>query len=182
MLSGTGTAPDYNVNASTPSQTVSAGGVATYNIGVQSLGAYNGSVTLSVTGLPTGATATFSPNPVTLGSISADVSRRTAVSNTNGTSVLTVQTSGSKLAQSRARWPFIGSTVFGFLMLLPASRIRKRHLIGLLLIFTAMGVVISMAGCGGGFAMPSQSQTYTLTVTGTSGTATHSTTVLLTVK
>jgi hypothetical protein len=51
-----------------------------------------------------------------------------------------------------------------------------------MLIFTVLGIVTAMVGCGGGFAMPQQSHTYTLTVTGTSGTTTHSTTVLLTVK
>jgi hypothetical protein len=149
---------------------------------VQSIGAYNGSVTLSVTGLPTGATATFSPNPVTLGSISSDVSRRAAVSNTGGTSILTVQTSsGAKLAQSRARWPFI-APIFGFLMLLPARRLHRQYLFRFLIIFTILGIGVALVGCGGGFVIAPQSKTYTLTITGTSGTVSHSTTVLLTVK
>jgi hypothetical protein len=44
-----------------------------------------------------------------------------------------------------------------------------------------VGIVGSMVGCGGGFAL-TQSKSYTLTITGTSGTDTHSTTVQLTVQ
>ena len=181
-LSGTGTAPDYSVNSSTPSQTVTTGGAATYNVNVQSIGSYNGSVTLSVTGLPTGATATFSPNPVTLGATSTDVPRRAAASNTSGTSILTVQTnSGARLAELRASWPFI-APVFGFLMMLPARRLRRQLILRFLVIFMIFGTAFAMVGCGGGFAIAPQAKTYTLTITGTNGAVTHSTTVLLTVK
>ncbi len=55
LLSGTGTASDYNISSSTPAQSVNAGGIATYAIAVQSVGTFNGSVLLSVTGLPAGA-------------------------------------------------------------------------------------------------------------------------------
>jgi len=92
-----------------------------------------------------------------------------------------VQTAGTKISQSRIGWPLV-APVLGILMLLPARRLRRRHLWMLLLIFTLLGIAISMVGCGGGFALPKQAQTYTLTVTGTSGSNTHSTTVLLTVQ
>jgi hypothetical protein len=56
-----------------------------------------------------------------------------------------------------------------------------------MLIFTVLGIVTAMVGCGGGFAVPQQSQTYTLIITGTGTsttgtTTTHTTSVLLTVK
>jgi hypothetical protein len=54
----------------------------------------------------------------------------------------------------------------------------------MLLIAFAAGVsTLSIAGCGGGFALPGapSPQTYNITVTGTSGSHQHSTTVTLTV-
>jgi sugar lactone lactonase YvrE len=185
-LSGTGSAPDYNVSSSTPSQTVTAGGTATYEVMVKPVvGTYNGSVTLSVTGLPAAATATFSPNPVTLGSVTLDASKRAAATASSATSTLTVQMASTKLAGSRIKsWPLVAPAL-GILMLLPSHRLRRWYLRTLLLLFaivTALGIVTSMAGCGGGSATPKQSQTYTLTITGTSGADTHSTTVLLTVQ
>jgi len=71
-------------------------------------------------------------------------------------------------------------------MFMPSRRLRKQYLLRLMLIFTVLGIVTAMVGCGGGFAIPQQSQTYTLIITGTgtstSGTTTRTTTVLLTVR
>jgi len=183
-LSGTGTAPDFSVNSSTPSQTVSPGGTATYAIVVQPIGALNGSVQLTVTGLPAGAVATFSPDPVILGTVSSDNIKRAATTPASGASTLTVQTTATKATSENSRirsWPFLASVV-GFLILLPARRWRRQYLCRALLIFAILGIGAAAMGCGGGFAMPSPSQTYTLTITGSTGTVTHSTTVLLTVK
>jgi hypothetical protein len=93
-----------------------------------------------------------------------------------------VQTnSGAKLAELRASWPFI-APVFGFLMMLPARRLRRQLILRFLVIFMILGTAFAMVGCGGGFAIAPQAKTYTLTITGTNGAVTHSTTVLLTVK
>jgi hypothetical protein len=177
--------PDFSVSPSTSSQTVTAGGAATYSIVVQPTGGYSGSVTLSVTGLPTDATAIFSPNPVVFGSAVPEVARP-ATAESGATSILTVQTASTKLSRSRSRsWPLMAPAL-GLLLLLPARRLRRQYLFRLLLILTLLAIAVSMVGCGGGFTMPSQSQTYTLTITGTgsgaSGTAIHTTTVLLTVQ
>jgi hypothetical protein len=187
-LNGTGTAPpDYSVSSSTSAQAVAAGGAATYAINLQATGGYAGSVMLSVTGLPPGATASFSPNPITLGSLSPAIARRAALATTSGTSTLTVQTAPKvQTGDSRNRsWPLVAPAL-GFLMLLPARRLRKQYLCRLLIIFTILGIGIAVVGCGGGFAIPQQSQTYTLIITGTgtstSGTTTHTTSVLLTVR
>jgi len=187
-LSGTGVVPpDYGVSASTPTQSVVAGGIATYGISVQSIGGYTGSVLLSVTGLPPNATASFSPNPVTLGSVSL-AAKRPADAITGGTSTLTVQTAPKVLTgDSRNRsWPLVAPAI-GLLMLMPSRRLRRQYLLRLMLIFTVLGIVTAMVGCGGGFAVPQQSQTYTLIITGTGTsttgtTTTHTTSVLLTVK
>jgi hypothetical protein len=172
--------PDYTVSPATPSQSVVAGGTAMYTIDVQSTGGtYTGSVMLSVTGLPPGATANFSPNPVLLGA-TPSLAKAAAGVAPNGNSILTVQTAGTQTAAAcLQRWLLI-TPALG-LVLLPFGRLRRQYLYRLLLMLALVGIVGSMVGCGGGFAL-TQSKSYTLTITGTSGTDTHSTTVQLTVQ
>ena len=58
--------PNFSVVATTPSQTVLAGASAVYGVTVTAVNGYTGTVTLSVaSGLPAGATASFSPATVT---------------------------------------------------------------------------------------------------------------------
>jgi hypothetical protein len=61
------TAPvvDFSISASPPSRSVRQGSAAGYAVTITPIGAFNGSVALSVRGLPTGATATFTPSPTT---------------------------------------------------------------------------------------------------------------------
>jgi hypothetical protein len=58
-------APDFTIDASTTSQQVLQGDQATYKISVSSVDGFTSPVSLSVSGLPSGVTATASPNPVT---------------------------------------------------------------------------------------------------------------------
>lgn len=64
VLGGNSAPTDFYLNLSPVSATVSANGVATYNVTVSSLGNFSGSVALTVSGQPGDATATFSQNPV----------------------------------------------------------------------------------------------------------------------
>jgi len=57
--------PDFSVFANPSSVTVSQGGNGTSNIAVSAFYGFNGSVTLSASGLPNGVTAGFSTNPTT---------------------------------------------------------------------------------------------------------------------
>jgi subtilase family serine protease len=80
--------PDFTVSVAPASQTVTPGETATYNVTVGSLARFSEGVTLSMSGLPTGANGTFSQSPVPGGS---------------GSSVLTVTTtSGTTPAGSYA--------------------------------------------------------------------------------
>ena len=56
---------DFSISASPSSQTVVAGNSTTYTATVGSVNGFSSAVNLSVSGLPAGATAAFSPNPVT---------------------------------------------------------------------------------------------------------------------
>jgi subtilisin family serine protease len=57
-------APDFTVTASPSSRTLNPGQSASYSIDVGSLGGFAGTVNLSVTGVPAGTTAAFSPSSV----------------------------------------------------------------------------------------------------------------------
>jgi len=56
----------FSLGANPNRQAVSAGGGTSYGVTITPAGGFTGSVSLSVTGLPSGASAFFSPNPVDL--------------------------------------------------------------------------------------------------------------------
>jgi hypothetical protein len=176
-LSGAGiAAPDFTVTTTPPTQTAPYGGSATYTVSVGEVnGDFSNAVTLSATGLPTGATATFAPASVTPGSESA-------------TSVLTIQTA-SLTAQTHAAhrhpgWAWTPAVTMAFCIPLLWWRRRDRVRLlntGLLCVLLTVGAGM-LSGCGGGYYSKPPAQTYTITVTGTSGSTQHSTTVTLTVQ
>ncbi|MET0649668.1 MAG: PQQ-dependent sugar dehydrogenase [Pyrinomonadaceae bacterium] len=75
--------PDFSISVSPASRTVVRGSDATYDVTVTPLNGFTGTVTLSASGLPAGATANFQPASVNLSGA------------TPQTSTLTVSTSGS---------------------------------------------------------------------------------------
>jgi hypothetical protein len=173
-LSGAGiAAPDFTVSVTPAAQTVTYGGVATYQVTVGSVnGDYSNAVALSATGLPTGATATFTPASVTPGGESEG-------------SVLTIQTA-SLTAQAHAHsgWRWMPGVTLAFCI--PLLWWRRRDRVwrlgsGLLCLLLSVGAAM-LTGCGGGYYSQAPAQTYTITVTGTSGSTQHSTTVTLTVQ
>ena len=134
-------------------------------------------ITLSATGLPPGATVTFNPNPVQLGSSPAPFT-------------MTIQTSANTAA-----WRAMGGggTVLA-LLLVPFVRRRRRScgpmprltMIGFALL--SLGALAGITGCGtnsGFFGTPSKS--YTIEIVGTAqnaqgATLQHVATVTLTVQ
>src|SRR5205085_1585897 len=58
-------APNFTLAGSPASQTATQGNGASYTTTITPTNGFNGSLTLSLTGLPTGATGTFTPNPAT---------------------------------------------------------------------------------------------------------------------
>ena len=172
-LSGTGTTDDFAVTATPAVQSVTAGGSVGYTVNVASVtGDFSGAVTLSATGLPSGATVSFSPSSVTPGAGAA-------------MSTMTIQTAAQVAANTQASStgpltaPLLAAVFF-----LPAVT-RRRVVPKLRFLLTLAAVVAALSGCGGGYALPegqTQSKVYTVTVTGTSGSLQHSTTVQLTVQ
>jgi len=159
----------FAITSPTSAQTVPRGGTAQYSITVAAQnGSFPTAVTLSATGLPSGATATFMPASVTPGSGSA-------------TSVLTIQvpvTTGMLLRYG-PRLP-LAALLLPFFGLLLGWRSRRQRLLSLCAVAVVTLVSASMIGCGGGFALPSSS--YNITITGAGAGQQQSTTVQLTVQ
>src|SRR3989441_738236 len=61
-------APDFSLSANPASQSVVQGAGTTYTVSITPSGGFTAAVTFSVSGLPGGATASFSPNPATASS------------------------------------------------------------------------------------------------------------------
>jgi uncharacterized membrane protein len=79
-------APAFAVSAAPSSQTIARGGKATFTVAITPSGGFTGSVTLSAKNVPSGAKASFSPNPVSITSSSAASSTLT-ITTTNSTKV-----------------------------------------------------------------------------------------------
>src|SRR5438445_8749086 len=60
--------PDFTLSATPASQTVVQGAGTTYAVSITPSGGFTAAVTFTVSGLPGGATASFSPNPATASS------------------------------------------------------------------------------------------------------------------
>ena len=169
------------IGASGSSQTVQPGGTATYTLPMSPSGGttFPAAVTFSVSGLPTGFAATFSPTSLAAGSGATTVT-------------LTVQVPQTamleKNGQSDGSLPLVALCI---LMLPFAGRIRRsrtwfRRIAVVVIMLASAGSVVTVVGCGGGGSSggesSSQPRSYTLTVTATSGALSHSTTVTLTVQ
>ena len=86
----------FSISTSPSSQTVTAGNRTSYTATVTPSGGFTGSVSLSVSGLPSGANATFSTNPISGGSGTSTLSITTSSSTPAGSYTLTINgTSGS---------------------------------------------------------------------------------------
>jgi hypothetical protein len=170
-LTGSGTSsPDFVIASSAPAQSISPGGSAQFSLTVTAQnGATIPAVTLAATGLPPGATATFSHSSVTPGSTSA-------------TSTLTIDTTTSSAAVTGSARPLATPALaLAGLFFIPAKRRRRWAMLGVLLI-VSLGALTALSGCGGGFTMLPPAKSYTVTITGTIGAVQQTSTVQLTVR
>ena len=160
--------------------TTTPGGNATYSLVLTPASGetFSAAIDLTVTGLPAGATATFSPAIVPVGAGATPV-----------TLTVNVPVTASMLPPGE---PFGSMPMALGLIVLPLAIIRRKRLTGLgktawLILLATIGTlaIAGLIGCGGGGGSqstpPPQSQTYTLTVTATSGSLSNSTSLTLTV-
>jgi hypothetical protein len=91
--------PDFSITATPASQTVTAGAGTSYTTTVTASNGFTGVVSFSVSGLPTGAGASFNPTSVT-GSGSSTLSVSTSSTTPAGTYTLTVTGTSGTLSHS----------------------------------------------------------------------------------
>jgi hypothetical protein len=185
-LSGTGMPvvqqqADFGLSSPTGPQTVNAGASVQYTITVTPVnGTFNDPITLSASGMPAGATATFSPVSITPGGNSA-------------TSILTVQTALSMsmnrpggAPQGRIPWGPLSSSAFvAGSVFMTTRKNRARAAKGMLILVALLSLMVSgMVACGGNApaSHKTQAQNYSIMVTGASGSMQHTTSVSLTVQ
>ena len=178
-LSGTSvaltvTAAPFMLSPVSSSATTTAGGAATYSLTLTpgSGATFPDAVTFSATGLPTDATATFSPTMIAAGSGATTVT-------------LTIQTSTSQKASNEDQilGEPLAPVALGFLLLplagmkLVRRRVRELRCLPLLLLAAvalSLGAVLGLSGCGGNGSSSSQAaqaaKSYTVVVTATDAT------------
>ena len=96
-MTGTQPQPDFSLSVSPASRTVKRGKSTTYTVAVNRTGGFAASVSLGVSGLPPGATGSFSTNPTTG---SSTLSVRTSSSTPAGTFALTVTGTAAGVTRS----------------------------------------------------------------------------------
>jgi polygalacturonase len=101
---------DFSLAVTPSSRTVpSGGGSATYTVNTSVVSGSPGNITLAASGLPSGATAAFSPNPVAAGS-SSTLTITTTASTPDGTSSVTVTGSGSSGSHTASAGLTVGTS------------------------------------------------------------------------
>jgi hypothetical protein len=158
MVAAVAAMPDFNLAVAGDSQqTVIAGSLASYTLKVASASApFSGVVTFSVSGLPAGASASFSPPSVVPGSQQAAV-----------TMTISTSSAQARLEKTGARSLFLALGVLVLPLLLP----RRRQSPGVLLVCVmAFAGLLGVAGCGARTASEAALpvENYALTVKGTS--------------
>jgi hypothetical protein len=178
------TITDYSVSAAKSTASITAGQPANYTLTIAPAnGAYTNPVTLTVSGLPTEASASFSPSAtVTPGNASA-------------TLTLSISTTGHSLAPAgkSPQWPVQGVPLLvlaglGLAMYRSSSRTRLRRFAPQFMLATLLVMAAGLTACSAGNSSSqinngtgTPAGTYSVVVTAASGGDVHTTTVTLTV-
>jgi uncharacterized protein (TIGR03118 family) len=188
----TAPAPDFNINATPATMTISAGQSATFNLMVGSLNGFASAVNLTCSGLPVNSTCSFSPAASVTPASGATLTSTVRISTSSSPYMHAGVMSGNQSGQLYAAilpipaLGLLGTFFFGSIK--RRSRGGERWILGLvssfaLLLMTA--ALLTASGCGYGTnynGNGTQRGTATVMITGTSGNLSHSTSVTLTVQ
>jgi sugar lactone lactonase YvrE len=166
--------PDFTISATPTSQTVLGGASASYSLSLTPVNStFVNAVSLSLTGLPAGVTATFTPSSIAAGSGAS-----------TSTLVLATSKQSALLNREPGNLPLTPAMA---LLLLPLvfnrrfrrSAVRLSRGARLLVLLILLGVIGGLSACGG---HNSSTRTSLVTITAVSGSVTHTTIVSLTVQ
>ena len=194
---------NFTVAALPSTQSVLQGNGTSYNVTITPSGGFNGQVTLSVSGLPSGAGGTFTPNPATA---SSTLAVTTSTSTPTGTYTLTITASSGTLTHTTTVALTVNTPPSFTLSASPSSQtVTQGNSANYNLTITPAGgfngqVSLGVAGLPTGAAgtftpnpattssalsvttsASTPTGTYTLTITGASGSLNPTTTVTLVV-
>ena len=204
VVSGTNT-PDFSLAANPSSQSIAAGGNTSFNVNVAAINSFTGTVSLTVSGLPSGMQATFAPASIS-GSGTATLNVTTTSGVAAGTYGLTIAGASGALSHSTivsvtvaanvpppdftiAASPSSQTITAGGSTSFTISVAAKNGFSGTVALVES-GMPAGMSASCSPASISSSGNctlnistttataagTYTLTITGTSGTLTHSTT------
>jgi hypothetical protein len=184
-----------NMSSGGPSQTITPGGSSTYTLAIEPDGgtSFPVAVRLTLSGLPTTATASIAPAMWTLTSNSPWTWTLPANTPLSGNSQLTIQMTAQ--AQAQVKGAASGTpasrqeTLWLALLLLPfAGRMRRAgkrlgRTVLLLLLSASMAAMAGLSGCGSpDVNFTQQAESYPLTVTVSAGALSHSIPITLLVE
>jgi len=183
-----GNTPDFSVSVSPTSATVTAGASSNFTINTSPTNGFNSAVSLSCSGLPTGAKCMFSTQSYTPGGTTTPMLTITTTPGSGMIGAGPFRQASSQRPTSQL-WTLLAAGLAALLAALYFARLRSRF--GFTALVRSGGVavillaVFAAAGCGSGKAVASTGTpagTSMITVTATSGTLSHSATIALTVK
>jgi hypothetical protein len=208
LPSGSAPSPDFSISASPSSQAVTVGNNTQYTVATTASGGFTGSTSLKVaSGLPAGATASFSPTSIT-GSGSSTLTVTAGSSTAPGTYTLTITGTSGSLSHSTTATLVVNAAPDFSMSAGPSSQtVAQGSGTSYTVSTTALngfsaGVNLTVAGVpsgatagfnptsvtGSGSSMLSVTTasstpagSYTLTITGTSGSLKHTASVTLVV-
>jgi hypothetical protein len=112
------TVPDFSLGLTPSLRSVAPGAGTTYTVAITPTGGFTGNVSFSVSGLPTGATADFSPNPA---GASSTLTVNTLASTPGGAATLTITGVSGSLTRTATATLNVTAQDFSFI-LEPSSR------------------------------------------------------------
>jgi hypothetical protein len=171
--------PSFTLGASPTSGTVTAGATAQTTITVTPVNGFNSQVSFACSGLPTGATCSFSPSTVTpSGSAASTTLSITTTAQSAALAPLGHPASGRGLRDEATLAFLAGGTLW-----LARRRKNLRWPLVLPVVVGWLAFATILSGCGGSKSnSSSQSATATITVAATAGSETQNATYTLTVQ